>query len=296
MAKIARANRATSAMISKPETSTFTLDDVRNGMKQLSADIKRPVSHVAVVHHETTTGCLNRLDGLRQAIDETADEIGATKPVRLIVDSMSAFGAQPVNMKELGIDFLVSSSNKCIEGVPGFSFALANKEALLEQGDDNARSLALDLRAQWEGLENNGQFRFTPPTHALLAFSSALGQLKAEGGPEARLARYQSNFDVLVDGLGRLGFNPLLEKSIQGPFIATFLVPDDPSWDFSTFYEELAARGLVIYPGKLTQSDCFRIGCIGQLQNDDMRTLVGAVEEVLEGMGVAMPVKQVALA
>lgn len=198
-----------------------------------------------------------------------------------------------VARQALGIDYLVSSANKNIEGVPGFAFALCRRDKLLAEGGA-ARSLSLDLRAQWEGLENGGQFRFTPPTHAMLAFRQALREHAAEGGVAGRGGRYTRNFAALRDGMGRLGFGLYLDEGVQGCIVSTFLYPADPAFDFPRFYAELAERGCVIYPGKLTKDDCFRIGSIGRLFERDVHTLVLAVEDVLRRMGVALPVTQIA--
>lgn len=243
-------------------------------------------THVAVVHHETTAGTLNDLAAIGAAAH------GASPDTTFIVDSMSAFGAYDVDLAACHVDFLVSSANKAIEGVPGFGYALCRRDKLESEGV-NARSLSLDLLGQWKGLEGNGQFRFTPPTHAMLAFRQALREHEQEGGCAGRLARYQRNFEVLRDGMAKLGFKLYVPAEYQSAVISTFLHPDDPNFDFERFYQDLASRGLVIYPGKLTKADCFRIGSIGRMFESDMRHLVLAVEDVLRDMGVKMPVTQI---
>lgn len=242
-----------------------------------------PFSHVAMIHHETTTGLLNPIEAVGALLEERHPAAS------FVVDSMSGFGAYDVAPSQHNIDYLVSSANKNIEGVPGFGFAICRRAALEAQGGA-ARSLALDLLAQWRGLESSGQFRFTPPTHAMLAFRQALAEHKAEGGPAGRLARYSANASIIVAGLAKLGFVPYLDPAVQSCIITTFACPDDPNFDFATFYEDLAARGLIIYPGKLTAVDCFRIGSIGALHPPDMADLVCAIEEVLVARGVALPV------
>ena len=239
-------------------------------------------THLAVVHSETTSGIINLLEG----ISRDAKEHG----VSLIVDAMSSFGAYPINVAELGIDFLISSANKCIEGVPGFSFVIARREALLAS-EGNARSLSLDLHAQWRGLEGDGQFRFTPPTHALLAFKQALDELDAEGGIAGRAVRYQKNHDTLVRKMRALGFKEYVPEQHQSCIITTFHHPSDPRFVFEDFYRRLSDKGFVIYPGKLTKVDCFRIGHIGRLYPKDMEALVSAIETVLKEMGVKTPVE-----
>jgi 2-aminoethylphosphonate-pyruvate transaminase len=203
------------------------------------------------------------------------------------VDAMSSFGAVPLKPAEWGIDYLVSSANKCIEGVPGFSFALARREALLATRGF-ARSLSLDLLAQLEGLEANGQFRFTPPTHALLAFSQALQELDEEGGVQARAARYKRNYEVVAAGMREQGFEEYLRREDQGYIINSYLYPDHPNFKFEAFYNILNEKGFVIYPGKLSAADCFRIGNIGRLNEADMRGLLGAIRETLAEMKVGL--------
>eukprot|EP00936_MAST-01D_sp_MAST-1D-sp1_P000815 g815.t1 len=242
-------------------------------------------THVAAVHHETTAGTLNDVSALGAAVREAGG--GA----RFIVDSMSAFGCYDVDVHAVGADYLVSSSNKCIEGVPGFAFALCRREALEADGGV-ARSLSLDLLEQWRGLEDNGQFRFTPPTHALLAFRQALAEHAAEGGVAGRRARYENNMAVLRRGMAEMGFQLYLDDDAQGCIIATFLQPAHPAFDLTQFQEKLAQLGLVIYPGKLTEADCFRIGSIGRMFEGDMLHLLHGVRHVLDEMGVALPLKQ----
>jgi 2-aminoethylphosphonate-pyruvate transaminase len=196
-----------------------------------------------------------------------------------------------VNLAASHIHFLVSSSNKCIEGVPGFSFTLGEKGAL-KACEGQAKSLSLDLYAQWKGLDANGQFRFTPPTHALLAFRQALREHGVEGGSEGRLGRYTDNYRTLLEGMRKLGFFPYVPPPTAGSIITTFLVPNDPRFDFDTTYRGLASRGFVIYPGKTTKADSFRMGSIGQLFKKDMEELVAALKEVLIEQGVALPVVQ----
>lgn len=245
---------------------------------------KQKYTHVGCIHHETTAGTLNQIEDIGRAIRD------ADPSVRFFVDSMSGFGAYALDLEAANVSYIVSSANKNIEGVPGFAFCIARKDALEEAG--HARSLSLDLRAQWRGLEANGQFRFTPPCHSLLAFRQALAEHKAEGGVAGRHARYMANFTALKQGMGEMGFHPYLDEDAQGCIITTFLYPDDPAFDFPRFYRELSDRGLVIYPGKLTKADCFRLGTIGRLFPRDYQGLLLAIKEVLLGMGVKLPVTQ----
>ncbi len=235
------------------------------------------ISHVAMVHCETTTGIFNPV----QEIGRVARQHGK----RYFVDAMSSFGAVPLNLAEAGIDFMVSSANKCIEGVPGFSFILVSREALLEC-EGRARSVSLDLLAQWRGLEGSGQFRFTPPTHALAAFAQALRELQEEGGITGRADRYRANHAALAAGMREMGFREYLHPEDQGYIINAFHYPTHRNFEFETFYRLLNDKGYVIYPGKLTQAECFRIGNIGRLFESDMHALLAAIRETLTEMRI----------
>ncbi|MGY4758820.1 2-aminoethylphosphonate--pyruvate transaminase [Paenibacillus caseinilyticus] len=228
------------------------------------------ITHVAAVHCETTTGMLNPVRDIAAA----AKRYGRT----VIIDAMSSFGGIPLDMRELGIDVLVSSSNKCIQGVPGFGFVIARR-GLLAGCRGHARSHALDLFDQWETMERHGgKWRFTSPTHVVRAFDQALQELEAEGGPAARHARYLESHRTLVDGMEALGFLPLLPEALRSPFITTFRYPASDGFDFDEWYLRLKAAGFVIYPGKLSSADTFRIGTIGEVYPEDMRRLTEAVK------------------
>lgn len=271
MARICEVLHIQHTLLEFPENQTPDTAAVERALHEQSYGL------LAVVHCETTTGIINPI----QKIGTLAKQAGA----RYFVDAMSSFGAMPINLAAANIDFLVSSANKCVEGVPGFAFAIARRAAL-EATEGWARSLSLDLLDQWRGLEKNGQFRFTPPTHALLAFRQALAELEIEGGPAARGERYYKNYKVLVEGMRELGFREYLPRDLQGYIITSFLYPDAPNWSFDQFYRLLNERGYVIYPGKVSDADCFRIGHIGRLFENDMRALLAAIREVLAEMGV----------
>jgi 2-aminoethylphosphonate-pyruvate transaminase len=243
----------------------------------------KAVTHVATVHCETTTGLLNPINALGQVVRKHRKV--------WVVDAMSSFGAIPLDFQAGAIDYLISSANKCVEGVPGFSFVFCRREALASC-EGYARSLSLDLLSQLRGFEKNGQFRYTPPTHAILAFDQALRELDLEGGLSARGARYEQNHQVLLSGMRELGFRPYLSGAAQSYIITAFHTPADPRFAFDTFYRKLSARGFIIYPGKLTKVETFRIGTIGRLFPSDIQQLVWAVRAVLEEMGCAVPVRQ----
>lgn len=241
----------------------------------LAAD--RAITHVAVVHCETTSGVLNPV--------EAVAEVVARHRRRLLIDAMSAFGALPLDATRVPFDAVVASSNKCLEGVPGMGFCIARRAAL-EAARGNAPSLSLDLHDQWAAMEQNGQWRFTPPVHSILAFDRALDEFEAEGGVAGRGARYRENCHILIAGLRALGFETLLPDAAQAPVIVTVRMPADPKFHFQTFYDRLSERGYVIYPGKLTVADSFRIGCIGRLGAAEMRAALAAIAAVVKEMGV----------
>jgi 2-aminoethylphosphonate-pyruvate transaminase len=239
------------------------------------------LTHVALVHCETTTGLLN-------PIEEIGRVVLRQRRV-FIVDAMSSFGALPIDLKAAGISYLVSSANKCIEGVPGFSFVFAQRTNLLAT-PGNARSLSLDLLAQWQGFEKNGQFRFTPPTHSILAFAEALRELEEEGGVAARGRRYETNHRRLLGGMKAMGFRPFLSPDALSCIITAFHCPRDAHFEFLKFYRGLSDRGFIIYPGKLTQAETFRIGTIGRIFESDIERLLAAVRECMQEMGVSLPI------
>ncbi|MBK1836567.1 2-aminoethylphosphonate--pyruvate transaminase [Azospirillum sp. YIM B02556] len=241
-------------------------------------DADPAITHVAVVHCETTSGILNPI--------EAVAEVTRSRGRSLLVDAMSAFGALPFDMAALGAVAVAASSNKCLEGVPGMGFVIARRDAL-EAAKGNAHSLSLDLHDQWRGFEANAQWRFTPPTHVVAAFAQALDEHEAEGGVGGRGARYRANAAILIDGMRALGFETLLPDHLQAPIIVTFRMPADPVFVFADFYDRLRERGFVIYPGKLTVSDSFRIGCIGRLGAAEMTAAIAAIRNTLSEMGVA---------
>jgi 2-aminoethylphosphonate-pyruvate transaminase len=235
------------------------------------------ITEVVIVHCETSSGILN-------PIKEIYDSVSAAG-VKLIIDSMSAFGAVPLDVREIPFDAMVSSANKCIEGVPGFGFIIAKKTALLE-AKGRSHSLSLDVHDQWQHMCKTGQWRFTPPTHTVVAFLEALEQHEAEGGVKGRLQRYENNRDIIVSGMRGLGFETLLEDKWISPIITTFFAPGDEKFDFQGFYDGIKAKGFIIYPGKLTEADSFRIGHIGALDAIVMKGVITAVKQVCGEMGV----------
>ena len=235
------------------------------------------ITHVLAIHCETSSGIQNPIEEIAEVVQSAGR--------KLLIDSMSAFGALPLHPAVLNCAAFVSSANKCIEGVPGFGFVIARKDEI-EAAKGNSHSLSLDVHDQWAVMEKTGQWRFTPPTHVIAAFIEALTIHEAEGGVDARGARYAMNRDVMVHGMRELGFETLLADRWLSPIIVTFFCPECPAFDFQTFYDLMKRRGFIIYPGKLTVVDSFRIGCIGRMDDAVMRKVVDAARTALAEMGV----------
>ena len=260
------------------EFSTF---ETAEDQPTTAADVDRllhadaAITHVALIHCETSTGILNPLPQIAEVVKRHGK--------RLIVDAMSSFGALPIDAREVPFDALIAASGKCLEGVPGMGFVFAEKAALAaSQG--NYHSLAMDLFDQHSYMVKTGQWRFTPPTHVVAALHEALLQYAEEGGLPARHQRYANNCQALLDGMAELGLRSFLPAAIQAPIIATFHAPSDPRYQFKAFYERVKAKGFILYPGKLTQVETFRVGCIGHVDADGMRAAVKAIAEVLHEM------------
>ncbi|XP_076463958.1 2-aminoethylphosphonate--pyruvate transaminase-like [Babylonia areolata] len=277
MSKICGATSIPYHMESFPENERVNLQRVAELLKS------EKFSLVSCVHCETSSGVIN-------PVEEVGQLIKALSPDTVyFVDAMSSFGAVPLDFEAGKVDFMVSSANKCMQGVPGFSYAVARK-SVLSKCKGNSRSLSLDLHDQNEGLDSNGQFRFTPATHAMLAFRQALVEFDEEGGLEGRANRYKENHRVVTEGMKRLGFKELLEESAQGYIITSYFYPKDPNFSFLEFYNRLNEKGQVIYPGKTLDIDCFRIGNIGHLFPQDMEKLLQCVEQVCKDMNMSLPV------
>jgi 2-aminoethylphosphonate-pyruvate transaminase len=260
--------------------STFeTPDDIRTTSEDvdrlLSSDPS--ITHVGLIHCETSTGILNPLPEIAQVV--------ARHGRSLIVDAMSSFGALPIDARTTPFDALIAASGKCIEGPPGMGFVFIRR-SVLEQCAGRSTSLAMDLHDQWVYMEQTTQWRFTPPTHVVVALNAALNEFVTEGGQPARLARYERNCEVLVRGMADLGFRPFLDPSIQAPIIVTFHAPADTRYAFREFYDRVRDKGFILYPGKLTRLETFRVGCIGSIGPGEMRHAVNAIRDTLHEMGI----------
>ena len=237
----------------------------------------KSISHVSVVHCETSSGILNPLDEISTLCKKYKK--------KLIVDAMSSFGGIEINIKKNNIDALVSSANKCLEGIPGFSFSII-KRTTLSGSKGNANTLSLDLFDQWKGFLKNKQWRFTPPTHSILALSSALQQFKKLGGLAGRNLRYSINYNTLIIGMEKMGFKTYLDNNLHSPIIVSFLVPKNQKFNFNSFYDYLSNQGFIIYPGSITNKKTFRIGCIGNIYPKHIKMLLKQIKKVLLKMNI----------
>ncbi len=235
------------------------------------------ITHVAIVHCETSTGILNPLEDIAAAV--------ARHKRGLFIDAMSSFGALEIDARKIRFDGVVAASGKCLESVPGMGFAILRKAAL-EHCKGNCHSLSLDLYDQWQAYQRTKQWRFTPPTTVVAALAEALKQFQAQGGVAGRGARYRQNCATLIDGLEKLGFVSFLPRAIQAPIITTWHAPADPKYDFNVFYDKVRSRGFTLYPGKLTKVETFRVGCIGAIGEAEMKQAVAAIAAIVQEMGI----------
>lgn len=274
IAQIAEVHNIEVVPLIYPENRTPDLAEIEAA---LEAD--QAITSVAVIHCETTTGIMNPIKEIGAIVKRFGKDY--------FVDAMSSFGAVPFNLAECEIDYMVSSANKCIEGIPGFGIILAKRDTLLKT-EGYARTFSLDLLAQLQRFDKDGQFRFTPPTHSLLAYHQALIELEMEGGVEGRAARYRANYETLIVGMRAMGFKEYIEPEDQGFIITSFPYPDHPNFDFEEFYRALNERDYVIYPSKVSKADCFRIGSIGRILPADMQALLAAIRETLVEMEIEL--------
>jgi 2-aminoethylphosphonate-pyruvate transaminase len=266
-------------MMGRRLTTFETAEDVQTTAADVARMLDRDASitHVGLIHCETSTGILNPLPEIAAAV--------AQRKRGLIVDAMSSFAAIAIDARTTPFDALVAASGKCIEGPPGMGFVFARRSAL-ERCAGRSSSLSLDLHDQWTYMERTTQWRYTPPTHVVVALDAALGQYVEAGGQPARLARYTANYETLVAGMKELGFHVFLDPKIQAPIIVTFHAPADPKYSFKEFYDRVRDKGFILYPGKLTQMETFRVGCIGAIGPSEMRHAVNAVRDTLREMGI----------
>ena len=281
-AKLTRMMGRKLTVFETPEDVPTTPQDVD---RLLAADAS--ITHVGLIHCETSTGILNPLAAIAAVV--------ARHRRSLIVDAMSSFAAIDIDAREVPFDALIAASGKCVEGPPGMGFVFVRR-AVLERCEGNSSSLALDLHDQWTYMEKTTQWRYTPPTHVVVAFNAALDQFVAEGGQPARLARYTKNYETLIAGMAEMGFRVFLKPDIQAPIIVTFHAPADPRYAFKDFYDRVRDKGFLLYPGKLTQVETFRVGCIGAIGADEMRHAVNAVRDTLREMGIRQVIPATAAA
>src|SRR3954471_1944759 len=264
------ARRHTIVQSAEDEPTTAKMVDAA-----LAADAS--ITHVSIVHCETSTGILNALEEIAAVV--------AKHQRGLFIDAMSSFGALEIDARKIRFDGVVAASGKCLESVPGMGFAILRKAAL-EQCKGNCHSLSLDLYDQWQAYQRTKQWRFTPPTTVVAALAEALKQFQAQGGGGGRGGRYRQNCAALIEGMEKLGFVSFLPRAIQAPIITTWHAPADPNYDFNVFYDKVRSRGFTLYPGRLTQVETFRVGCIGAIGESEMKEAVAAIAAIVKEMGI----------
>ncbi len=240
--------------------------DIKKLQKKLQSD--KSIKNLAFVHCETSTGIINPINEVNNLCKKLN--------VNLFIDAMSTFGALTIDSNKIKFKALVASSNKCIEGVPGISFCISRTNDLIKS-KGNSDNLCMDLYDQWKYMKETGRWRYTPPTHVVIAFLQALKEFEKEGGLKKRYQKYKKNRDVLIKEMNNIGFKCLLEDRLQSPIIVTFISPKDKKFIFSKFYKFLKLNNFIIYPGKMTNIETFRIGCIGQIKPNDIKNLVKSI-------------------
>ncbi|WP_294466139.1 2-aminoethylphosphonate--pyruvate transaminase [uncultured Anaerofustis sp.] len=270
MADIAKHNRINYVIYTEDYNKRHNINKIKDILKNDKA-----ITHVSIVHSETTSGILNDIEEIGKVVKEY-NKI-------FIVDAMSSFGGIDIPVENYNIDFIISSANKCIQGVPGFSFIIAKKEEILKC-KNKARSLSLDLYSQWETMNKDGKWRFTSPTHTVLAFNKALDELNEEGGVDKRYERYYNNNRLLIDKMKELGFDTYVDNKYQSPIITSFIYPKNANYTFEEMYDFIKQRGYAIYPGKIENINSFRIGNIGEIYKEDIIKLCAIIEEFLKGV------------
>lgn len=269
-----------STMMGRKTTVVATPEDQSISPSELEELLSKDpsITHVVIIHCETGAGVLNPLYDIAKVCEKHQKG--------LIVDAMSSFAAIEIDARSIRFDALVAASGKCLEGVPGMGFVFIRK-AILEDCAGNNSSLAMDLYDQYTYMEKTGQWRFTPPTHVMVALAEAIQQFEEEGGQPARLKRYQSNCKTLVDGMASLGFKPYLDPSVQAPIIVTFHAPANANYEFRKFYEAAKRHGFILYPGKLTEIETFRVGCIGAIGTTEIQQAIHAVALALDELNIS---------
>lgn len=231
------------------------------------------ITHIVAVQFETAIGVLNDVNSLLQ--------VAAIHNCEVMIDAMSSFGALPIDYSSPALTAVASSANKCLHSVPGVSFVIVRLEKLL--GSANPRTISLDLKAQYQEFEKSGQWRFTPPTHALLAFSAAIDEFINAGGIQARLQHYSALNKQLIDGLGAINIHPAIATEYRAPMITTFIINNE-MLSFKFLYNELFKYGLVIYPSSFIQEKSFRVGCIGDINSSDIDELINSIEHICKAV------------
>ncbi|MDX1638973.1 MAG: 2-aminoethylphosphonate--pyruvate transaminase [Balneolaceae bacterium] len=229
-------------------------------------------THLAAVHHETSTGMMNPLE----EISHLCREFG----VKLIVDAMSSFGAYPIDLDRSGISYLAASSNKCIHGMPGLSFVIFHTDCV-DEIEKNNGNFYFDMYRQWSYLKQKGQLRFTPPVQVCYSFREAIKDTLEET-VENRWQRYRQNWQVLYDGIRQLGFRFYLPMEQQSHILMAVALDGVLHRGFDHFHDYLYGKNITVYPGVIPETDTFRMAVIGDLYPRDLHYVVEQIEQYLD--------------
>ena len=220
------------------------------------------LTHFFFVHHETTTGMLNPLADML--------ELCVKHELISIVDAMSSYAGLPIDLQRHQIDYLISSSNKCIQGMAGVSFVIANKERLKATSKVSPRNLYLNLWNNHSYIEQTGQFQFTPPVQIVYALNQALDEFFKES-QSGRTARYVKSYETLLKGIEETGLKMLLPKSQHSKLLTAIVEPKSTEYNFKEMHDHFYENNVTIYPGKGAKKDTFRIANIGAIDYRDMK-------------------------
>lgn len=237
------------------------------------------ISHVAFVHHETTVGILNPLP----QIAELCQHFG----VELIVDAMSSYAGLPIDLRRDQVHYVISSANKCLQGMAGVSFVIAHRDSLEKTSLVKKRSLYLSLFENFVFQKKTLQMQFTPPVQLMYALRQSVDEYFQEGG-QVRFERYGRLYEILREGLLTLGFKFLVETEYHSRLLTAILEPQHENYSFEGMHDYLYLRGFTIYPGKIKGTSTFRLANIGEIYPEDIKEFLRHLGDYLREYRIRM--------
>ena len=239
---------------------------------------ERRYTQLAVIHHETSTGVLNPVE----AIGKLCKAAG----VEMIVDAMSSYAGIPIDIERMGADFLVSSSNKCIQGMAGLAFVICKRARLERDAADSGALVLLQPVAPPPLLRG----RRPDAVHAAgpdrLCARAGAARILRRRREKTAIAAMSPNWETLDGGMLALGFRRLLPEAILSRILTCYLEPDHPRYDFGEMHDRLYAKGFTIYPGKGANKATFRLANMGDVNSDDMRAFIDAMRDTIGEMNI----------